>query len=204
MATLADMRTSVLGTLGENGSGFITSSDVNGWLNNGLNLATEATQSVQAESYTTSVANQAEYALPPDLILLQKVFVGDDELLQASIGEWRYRKENASSAGAASRIYAEWNGTLFLYPAPEDSGSTIRLYYLKAGSDLSGDSDVPDLVTTLHHILEDYALYRAYLKMRRLDMAAAHKTEWVEGVRLLKRRYGPKMSDYGSRIRVVR
>lgn len=205
MATRSEMRTNILNQLGEDGTGFITTAEVNTWIEKAHQEAAEMALCIETESLSMTVANADTYALPIDLLSLIRVFVGGRELQEISIGEYRGLKEDDRNLKSGVQCYAEWNGAIYLFPAPDMDGETIRLYYFRRGNALDEDGEVPDFAPTFHKIIEDYALWRAYLKYRDVTMAREHQAAWLDGLRRLRVRYGPDFHKmHGTRIKVVR
>lgn len=209
MAPREDLRTNVLNTLGESGTGFVTSSEVNAWLNRGQEIASERGLTIQEEATALTVADQADYELPSDLLLINSVFVTDDdddvdEAHAISIADYRKLVAAETTLKNVSAVYAHWQDGIYIYPEPTVSGKTIRVYYLKKSTTMSQDAHTPDFQATFHSALEDYALYRAYLKYKNPQMAQQYQMTWEQSVAHMRRRYGPKVADTPNGGRVYR
>lgn len=200
MATLKTMVDNVLGMLGEDGTGFIRSSDVKTWLNQGLDIVSEVSLSIQTRHDIPATPMEYEYALPADLIFIRHVLIGQESLKRVNVEEWRYANQSQKPATIKPWIFAQWQKQMYVHPAPIEPGTLIRVYYFKKSSPLEQDTDAPEFDPAFHHILEDFALWRAYLKYRNPNAAQAHRAGFDQGLAALQARYGPASVDPTVRL----
>lgn len=62
-----------------------------------------------------------------------------------------------------------------LYPAPDSNylGKTLKIYLRKFPTEMSTDTDEPDLPLNMHDLYPHYAAYRAFPKLNQYDKSSA-------------------------------
>lgn len=122
---------------------------------------------------TSTVANQSRYVLPQDfkkLHRLELVTTGTvpNESVQ-SLTPMTINQQDMVSRGTGQALYyfIEKN-TLVLFPAP-DSVQTLRLVYSYQVTDMSLDSDTPDVPDTYHEFIALLAAQDGFLKDGRVN-----------------------------------
>ncbi len=93
--------------------------------------------------------------------------------------------ENATTGQPRYLVRTAGKEDCILYPAPDsdNSGSTVRVMALEAPSEMSGDSDTPDLPPETHRLLANFAAFRALQFLQRSQDAANELTLFRAGVR---------------------
>lgn len=182
--TFAELRQYVWNILDDVDGGYFTASQVNGWLNNAqkevqkiLNQAFEGFTIKKVQ--TTLVVGQREYALPSDfkrLHRLELVLAGTDpsnENIQRVSKLTRNQQDLVYNQQGTSLGYYFRGNYVVLVPAP-DQALTMRMEYEYLLSDMSNDSDTPDLPEQYHEFIALYAARKGFLKDGR-DMGPVQK-----------------------------
>lgn len=99
------------------------------------------------------------------------------------------------STGIASLWFLE-NGTQ-LCVHPLDTGSTIRVRYLKLPADLAADGDEPVIPVAYHGVIEDGAVVRAYKTTDNYEAGQFVRQEWERGMKGMRK--GLRKSYAGNR-----
>lgn len=89
------------------------------------------------------------------------------------------------ATGIASQWYLEGETELNVYPI--DTGSTIKVRYLKVPADLKEDSDVPVVPEGYHGLIVDGAVVRAYKTTDNYEAAGFARQEFDRGMRNMVR-----------------
>lgn len=107
---------------------------------------------------TTTVASQGEYVLPSDFLVLHRlelVLSGTAPSEQVvSIPEITLNEQDLlpNGIGTPEGHYIKKN-RLVLYPAPDTTGLTLRLYYSPLVQDMVNNTDVPDVPTQFQEFI---------------------------------------------------
>lgn len=126
---------------------------------------------IQVKSVANTVANQATYNLPADLITLRSVKWKGLTLQSLSLEEADHFITNngASSTYPVGDVSHYWvfSTELNLYPAPSIGGADLLIYYTKqptaiAEADGTPDITALDLPLQYHNAIVEYCLGKAY------------------------------------------
>ncbi len=140
---------------GTGAGSYFTTAQVGVFLNNAQKevqkqLVTSGELYYQKTIETVTVANQADYVLPSDFLDLYRLEyvesgTGDLEsrrmLLNISLNQ-QFRFGNAPGSPYG---YTIRGNRLTLYPTPDTSNKTLRLYYAYVAADMVNPTDVPDV-----------------------------------------------------------
>jgi hypothetical protein len=170
---LSDLRSLVLTWLDDVNAGYFTTSNVNVWLNNaqretqkrlvraGQNYYTKTVQ-------TTLVVNQRDYVLPGDIKKIHRVDVvisgsSPNESVQALTPITWNQQDMIAFGSSTPRCYAIKRNRISLFPAP-DSAITLRLTYTYLVTDMTIDTDSPDVPSDYHELIALLAAQDGFLK----------------------------------------
>lgn len=167
----------------------------------GLVSCTEAT-----DSSTTTVASTQEYALPTDCLYVLRATWDQVKLKRIDLKDQDYLDGTLYSGTLSSgqpEHYYEFAGMIGLYPVP-DSAKTLKLWYIKQPSQITGVSTTFTIPLLFHHYIIDYALYRMYLKDQDNEKAMVHKRLWDENIQKAIGKWNMmRESDHTSTVRDV-
>jgi hypothetical protein len=140
---------------------------------------------IVSTAVTTTTASSA-YTLPSDCLELNRLTYdgvplrktdqykrGLDELDQPGYG-------GSLSTGQPSHYY-QINSTVYLWPVPTENKS-LRYNYLADTSALASGSTAFQVPANFHTCIQDYVLYRAFLKDQDQAKSEWYKREFNEGI----------------------
>lgn len=180
---LENIRDYVRRMLNEDGEseGFYSDTELNVYINEAYKelvnihpVPTELYQLNDTQNYTTT-SGTATYALPSDFNRLIAVKYGSyycslmDFRLYTAMGDNR----NFTAAAAIPLAYRH-GANLVVSPTPSDSITTITLAYIHTPTELSADSDTPDILDTMHELIALGALERAKVKDNEIEEGKYH------------------------------
>ena len=163
-----------------------------------MQISTEAF-ATEGEFTTTSVAGQREYSYPTNTHAIKRVTYKDDELLKQELKD-DPKNDNNDPTGTPTG-YTIWNDIVILFPTPDTSGDTIRMYTYEKAQTITSSSS---LVTPVeyHHNIIDYVLSAFFAKDKDMKSASYHMQLWNDAVRKAKR--DRMKRKRGDRFAVVR
>lgn len=153
--------------------GYFTTTQVKTFLNNAQrevqkHLLQSGENYYVVSSQTTLVADQTEYVLPSDFLKLHRLEIvtsgsGVNEVtLKLNALSINERDQYAIGNGTPQGYYIKKNRVV-LAPAPA-SALTMRMWYSPRVTDLSGDSETPDVPADYHEYLAILAAIDCFLK----------------------------------------
>jgi hypothetical protein len=171
---LADLRTLCVSWLDDPSEGYFTAAQLNVFLNN----AQRQVQKLLIQSFesryvkgvqTTTVANQAFYQVPTDFLKVNRFSVilsGTNETNEQYI-DLQYITPNQENRvlvrSGSSEFYTILNNMFKVLPVPS-SAWTLRLYYTYRVTDMTQDTDEPDVPEEYHEMVALYAAVDGFLK----------------------------------------
>lgn len=180
MATLQQMRSRAYGQISQTeGSSDITTSEMNGFLNEGQRFLAPLIKWPRDFVDYTPVEGTPAYTLPSDFVLLRNAYYGDptavngqmipleiwtEETMKGVIPTWM--SQTSDDRGTPKRLILLDRSTIYVNPTPDAdavAGNTkLRIGYVYQPADMTADGDSPDLPITYHDFVIDYAVYRCY------------------------------------------
>lgn len=172
--TRAEIKTYILGILDDPNGGYFTDSLLNTW----INLAQRHVQGALLQAgqnwyekpvETLTVSGQADYVLPTDTRVIHRVEyvlsgTGVDEDRRKLVELTINQQDAVSIALGAPTNYVIKKNRLTLSPTPDTSNKTLRIYYSPMTTDLTGDSDEPDVPEEFHEYVAIVAAFNGYIK----------------------------------------
>jgi hypothetical protein len=151
----------------------ITNEDLIRWINDGQRQIVQTNESLlETSAKASTVADQQEYNLPTNLLILRTVmFKGSSERSYTKLEGFSWSDFNMQVDGwsenqdARSRptIYTVYGDQILLYPIPDSSVTdAIKIYYNRLPVEVALDTDVPEIPTLYHEALVKYCLAQAY------------------------------------------
>lgn len=172
---LADLRTLCASWLDDVNQGYFTPAQLNVFLNNGQRQV----QKILIQSFesryvkcveTQTVASQAFYQMPTDFLKVNRflvVLAGTNETNE-EYNDLQYitpNQENRVEIRSGSPgFYTILNNVFKLLPVPSSTGKILRLYYTYRVTDMTQDTDEPDVPEEYHEMVALYAAVDGFLK----------------------------------------
>lgn len=175
---VSDIISRVRRTIGDNNSVEVTDADIIRWINDGMREIILSSDLLQTKAYTSPLANVSHYQLPTDILKTHSLKYKGVSLEFVSLEQAEKlfpNKDDASNYPSGTPThYWIWGGELYLYPAPEITGSNeIVLYYNRMPVEVTATSDTPEIPSTYHNRLVEYCMAQAYELDENLGGAAA-------------------------------
>lgn len=192
----------------------VTDTDILRWINDGQRQIVMSNEGLLETTTTAnSVADQAEYTLPTNLLIFKSVsFKGTGQVsyvqlrgmsfneFQKHIDSW----DGDTTQTGTPVVYTIYAGNLILYPIPETSiSSAIKIYYTRKPTDVDSSDDTPDLPLLYHETLVKYCLQQAYEMDEDWEASTSKSTEVAADLSLLKGRDDWKQQDTYPTITVL-
>lgn len=137
---------------------------------------------------TTLTSGTADYSLPTSVLAITELYVlsgsTQRELERLTFEELIFKRQASATAGNV-RWYAIQGDMLSLYPTP-GTGETLRGFYVRRPTALSGGSDVPsDVPAEFHQVIEWGLLWRAngYGERGSTAMGEVWRQRYLEGIK---------------------
>ncbi len=208
--TLLQGRTLILGWLSDPNAGYFTSSLVNTW----INLAQKQVQGMLLQAgenwyekpvETITVIGQADYALPNDFIDEHRLEVvldgtGLNENRRPLNSLTTNEQDLVPITSGQPQAYKIKKDRVTISPTP-DAVYTLRLYYSPLVSDLSSDSDVPDVPDQFVELVWLIAAFNGFIQDDRAPQSLLLRKNELE--LQLKRRAEARTQDKSRYVRQV-
>lgn len=187
--TLTQMRSEVYARLGEV-AGFYTDSNLNQWLNDGVDDIVLRLEPVIADAHIDITKGVWEYLLPEDLISLKVVLTKDSSSDWTNLEETSFEElfrldptwESTTSAAPATHYYWKEN-TLGIFPVPKASITKgLRIIFTCRPREMTADDHTTGLSSYFDRVAILYATFRARLKDRDDQRAVVARAEWEKAV----------------------
>lgn len=205
--TRSELRTLVLQWLDDVNGEYFTSTIVNTWLEN-AQREVQKLLLMSGDNYyvkvveTSTVASQADYALPTDFFDLNRL-----ELVVSGTGTSEDRRiiypvtlnqqGLLGNALGTPEAYAIKKSRFTLFPTP-DSVKTLRLYYSPTALAMSADGDEPDVPEQYHELVAILAAYNGFIKDDRSPANLELKKQ--EYIKLMKQAAETRLKDQSRHI----
>jgi hypothetical protein len=115
---------------------------------------------------TTTVANQANYSVPADLLQMHHVSYQGTPLKETTVQEAQQQIENmdstASYPSGVPSVYWMYGASLWLYPAPASPSATdLLLYYNRMPVEVTTLANTPELPARYDNRILEFLLAKA-------------------------------------------
>lgn len=173
MATLAQIKTDIKRTFGDESGVQVTDADIVRWANNAqLQVVLENESLMQTSALADVVTGTAEYALPTNLLILQGLaYKGPSDtsfnrlrgMDRVKFDEYIEGWDGSTYQQGLPLVYFVWAGKVTLYPTPDHTKvGAIKVYYNRRPVDLVNDADVSELPELYHNAITNICLTNAY------------------------------------------
>lgn len=162
---LLEMRERVQNLFGDPDEALITIDEINDWLNDAQLTICRDTGWLAAHAETNIVAGQRAYQLPDEVVEVERVELDGKKIPQTTLQmvdqEDAY---NTSASGVPDRYYV-WGNKIYLYPTPTEEGTgNLDIWFSKTPALMVNDTDLPEIPSTMHTTMVNYALAQANKK----------------------------------------
>jgi hypothetical protein len=158
---------------------------------------------------STTVADQAEYAMPTDIEDLESVYLGEERYYPVSMDDIRLLDDDESGVTSSYGVFAQDYSSagvlqIRLWPVPDTAGTLIT--GISSGNptaltDTTNAAGTPSIPTDLHQFLYAGLNADGYLYVsERPDLASVFEGEYQQGITLLRKR---RNSRFGSGASVM-
>lgn len=196
-----------------------TSADDSFWQDSQLNLFINSAyqqivldaELMHCTSTTPSVAEQADYQIPADALLVLRVWYDGEKLKKSSPEElddldpgWLQR---TCEAGRNPTHWIPRGQMIRLYPAPSESGKEILLWAIQSPRILQEDTASPEIQEAYHLGIAMLAAYYAAQADYTNQMLRAASAAWLASYRSIATRaaaFSLRREIAGARLRDVR
>ena len=166
--TAQQVATEVTRIFGDDSLIEITNADLLRWVNMGQREIASSNKTIKASATRDVVAGQKLYVIPPEIPIyqIQALFVDGlpvkpmsfqmaQEMIQSDDPSVKYIGQ--------PKIWYEWDGDLYIYPAAEkDITAGLTIYYIQQPTDLATLADALQIPDRFFNQIVDYVLSQAY------------------------------------------
>lgn len=196
---VSDIAMRVKRTFGDESGVQITDDDIIRWINDGQRAIVLQNETLlEATATVASVAGQAEYALPVDLLIPRGVsFKGVGGLSYRPLVSLTRNEFNSQVDGwdgsangtGTPEIFMLFANKVMFYPIPSTStAAAIKFFYNQKPVPVVGQMDTPGLPELYHETLVKYVLLQAYEMDEDLEAASAKGQQISGDLNLLRGR----------------
>jgi hypothetical protein len=170
---VSDIYSRVKRQFGDESGVQLTDDDILRYINSGQReIVMQNEGLLEKTALTSTVANQQEYDLPVDLLILKFISLKYTDQLSyfklrglktTDFNEYIDGWSGTALGTAAPYVYTIFSGKIILFPIPDTSVvDALKIYYNRKPVDVAGSSDTPDLPELYHEALVKYCLQQAY------------------------------------------
>jgi len=148
---------------------------------------------------TTSTSGTREYSYPTNAISIRRVEYNGVKLEPASLEQDPKTSTTAPSGTPAQ--YAIWEDTLILFPTPDTTSDTIKVFAYCEPQAVTSTSTL-EVPSRYHASIIDFVLSIMYAKDQNEQMATYHRNLWDKSINRIKRAVAK--AKRGDQFAVVR
>lgn len=190
---------------------FWSDSTLNMYIQSAYNQIVLDAELMHCTSKTPSVAEQADYQIPSDALLVLRVWYDGEKLEKTSPEElddldpgWLRR---VCDVGKNPTHWLPRAQMIRLYPAPAESGKTIELWAIQSPRQLAADTDAPEIQEAYHLGIAFLAAYYAAQGDYTNQMLLRASQAWLGTYRSIAARavqFSLRREIAGARLKDVR
>jgi len=183
--TVTDIARRVRRQMGDEAGVVLTDQTVYDWINDGMREIVLENDLLRWRATTNSVAGQANYAIPTDLLRFHSITYGGEALTEISLQDAQKIIPNIDDtttyAKGTPQQFWQYGNEFFLYPAPA-SIKTIVIYYNRRPTPVTDLGNTPELSARYDNRLVEYCLAQAAEMDDNDTMAVRKRSEFQEGL----------------------
>lgn len=179
---VSEIATRVKRQFGDEAGAQITDADIIRWVNDAMMEITRTNNLLQISATTTTVANQAEYDLPVEILSLRTIKYKNIRLIGLSMEDFdtMLADDTAKGEPQAYYIYAR---KVTLFPAPSVGGATdLKVFYNRRPTDVTAVGNTPEIPVQYHTRIVEYAIAQAAELDDNLQQYAMKMGQFKEGI----------------------
>lgn len=150
---------------------------------------------------TTSTAGTREYSYPTNAISIRRVEYDGMKVRPSTLERDPKSSSVTTSPSGTPSEYAVWEADLILFPTPDESDLTIKVFAYAKPQAVTSSSTL-DLPAEYHLDLLDLILSVMYAKDQNERMATYHRNLWEKSIDRIKRNVSKKKR--GDQLYVVK
>jgi hypothetical protein len=192
--TLTQMRSDVRSLIAETSTTYITNSEVDNWINQGmyevsLMVCDDLLWELQTSGTQAIAVGDTTYTIPTDMVRITSAYNGSYEYTICSPTEaLAFRLDDDFTGGDTTRPYLWIDANqINIYPTPTATG-TLTVFYIKRPATLSSTSAECSLNKMLHHLIVYYAVAKCALKIRAFDVTQQYMKLFYDTIQIYNTR----------------
>jgi len=163
--TGSDVAAFVRRQFGDESGTQIKSADIIRWINNGQLKMADSGDIGKSIATTPSVAAQTAYTFPANQIIKVLSVWYDERPLESTTFEQAQKSflnyANVDT-GTLPTVWYEYGDSLYLYPAPQENGKSIKLFHVRNPTSLMTLSDALSIPDSYYETLLQYVMKQAH------------------------------------------
>lgn len=164
----------------------IKDEDILRWINDAQREIASANDLLQTVATTAVVANQREYTLPANILLLRSVHYQGQKLRPLNSREAEEYLATGVATGTPIYFWA-WANKINLYPQPDSTDpDDLQLFYTRQPTEVTAVGDTPEIPLEYHNAIVQYCLAQAYELDENWSAAQTKSQQFNSGVANLK------------------
>lgn len=186
-------------TFGDEAAVQIQDADIFRWINDAqVEIVKRNDQALQKSAFVDLVANQSQYTMPTDLMLLRSLRYKYSDMqaysaltyknmqqFDESVDGWDGSYYSAGHPG----FYTMFEGKAMLFPTPDQSNvSGLKVLYNQKPTDVIDGTSALTLPLIYHNTVVRYCLWQASLLDEDLDPATVYRSDFQDDMGLLQNR----------------
>lgn len=211
---VGDVMTRIKRQFGDESGVQVTDADIFRWINDGQRQIVMQNEGLlEKSSLANIVADQQDYSLPADLLILRTVHIKDTvsgayfKLKGYSFNEFDEYVDGwdgTSIDQGAPTMFTVYESKLKLFPLPQVAvTSGLKIYYNRSPVDIDDSLDSLDLPLLYHETLVKYCLQQAHEMDEDWDAAQTKAVDANADITILRGREGWKNEEVYPRITVL-
>jgi hypothetical protein len=196
---VSDVITRVRRIFGDEAAVQLQDADIIRWINDGqLELVRENDSVLQATDTIDIVANQQEYTMPANLLILRAVrwkyssFLSFSYLKYLSLQQFDETVDGWDGTAYGTShpaVYTKYENKIALFPIPNESATDgLKIIYNKRPTDVVLNSDSISVPELYHPTIVKFCIWQASLLDEDYEPAVMHQTNYTKDVDSLANR----------------
>lgn len=152
-----------------------------------LEISTEA-KCIERTYTTTTVSGTQEYAYPTNVISIKRVTYNGVKLSPMDLRRLDSITLNntTTTITGSPDYYAEWNGTIILFPTPDDA-QELKIYSYNEPQEVVTSSQALEVPSAFHGRIVNYVLAEMYAKDKDFNSSTYYRNLWVQDKKEIQR-----------------
>lgn len=196
---VSDIITRVRRTFGDEAAVQIQDPDIIRWINDAqIEIVKRNEAALQKTSFIDLVANQAQYTMPTDLLLLRSLRYKFNSMQSYSNLDYKSMQQFDESidgwdgtffTAGQPQFFTLFEGKVLLFPTPDQSSTNgLKVLYNQKPTDVTVAGDSPALPAIYHPTIVKYCMWQASLLDEDLDPATLYEGHFRNDMDILMNR----------------